>query len=158
MGRTRVIVLSRGDQELLQVSPVGILENHVVRFLLAAQTDQFHDVLVVQLVEKIQVTLKLLESRLVLRIDQTLHHDQRLFITVNLILGRVDLAEFTATQWFQFLQIGTRRGDLVVIRLGFLRLVAALTLSGIRAVAFVVGIAILLFPTGRVHLAVAGLF
>lgn len=138
MGRTRVIVLSRGDQELLQVSPVGILENHVVRFLLAAQTDQFHHVLVVQLVEKIQVTLKLLESRLVLRIDQTLHHNQRLFIAVDLILGRVDLAEFTSTQWFQFLQIATRCSDLIVIRLGLLRLVAALTLSGVRAVALVV--------------------
>ena len=160
VGGARGVVLARGDQELLQIAPIGVLEDHVVRLLLATQTDQFHHVLVIQLVEKIQVALELLEGGLVLGVDQTLHHNQALFVAVHLILGRVHLAEFAPAKRLQFFQIATGHGYLVVIRLGLLGLVAALTLGRVRTVALIVGrVAILLFLVGRrVHLAGAGLF
>jgi len=148
--RAGVAVLSRGDQELLQIAPVSVFQDHVVGFLLATQPDQFDDVLVTEFVQEIQMPFEFLQRDLVLRVRQTLHHHQGLLVAaVDLILCRVNLAEFAPAERLQLLQVASRRCDLVVIRFGLFGLIAALALSGVRAVALIMGITVLLLLIAR---------
>lgn len=133
---------------MLQVTPVGVLKDHVIGLLLAAQTDELRDVLVIHLVQQIDVPFEFVQHVLVLRVAQRFHHHYCLlgsrrrrlccFLGVfrrRLVLGGEDSTEFTAAEWFEFLQMGPIDGELVVAGLGFFRVIAGLAVSGVGAVA-----------------------